>query len=165
MRVIIIECEPEELDDVLERFNIAPDHRGETVIVSSHAAAREDTADEGVAADTSTPLTNEQKQTLRMIWRHLRTGAQEVLTEIANRPDEYPFDELDTQMRAKSPTWRPKLRTGYMSSIGHQWEPYRHRGIPPLLERNWYRRTYSMDPRVAELIRELADSPRQRSLP
>lgn len=165
MRVIIIECEPDELDSVIKRFRLDRLNKGNSMVITTSDQDELDLLGQEYETDTSVPLTEDQKQVLQLIWSRLKPGAQEILTEIARRPNEYPFAELDHQMKIKHPRWQAKLRTGYMSSIGHQWEPFRYRGIPPLLERDWYRRTFKMDPRIAELIRNMPDPIQQATLP
>lgn len=86
---------------------------------------------------------------LAQVWNEVTAGARRVLAEIARRPDGYPAAELQQALGMDG-----KAIGGTLSSVGVVSRRYGER--MPLYVFHWD--LYRMRPRIAEVVRRLADS-------
>jgi hypothetical protein len=92
---------------------------------------------------------------LEEFWRWLTADAQEVLAEIAKRPEGHPFQEVGRALSLDM-----SIIGGRLSSLGHALRRPEFEGKTNPLVRDWARSQYRIDPWIAAIFRRLADDRR-----
>ncbi len=138
---VVVEGDVTEVDQIREALRRLPSEIAAVPVTNGAAAA--------VERERPSEWTREE---LERFWSGLRPGAREVLAEVAKRPDRYPMDELERTLGVPARTIG-----GRLSSVGFGMRRFRgkpepihfHHGAPGT------RGYYTMDPRIAEMLREI----------
>jgi len=138
---ITIEGDEQELAGALQRL----------LVVGQDGAAGQggNGAPAAAAAAAPAPAAGWSPEELAAYLSMVKEDARRIVTEVAKRPEGYPFDDLQEVLGMGA-----QNIGGRLSSVGHALR--RFPGKPGLIERDYRQRAYRMDPEVAKTIRELA---------
>jgi hypothetical protein len=150
---VTVEGEAQEVREAL--LNLFGDGLGEkrgAITVSSRGPQSVDEDQQEELPEAPQPWTKDE---LNRLWAYLTIPARRVLSEVAERPDGYRFEDLGQALGSNMSSIG-----GNLSSVGHAMRRlYR---VGDSYTKQWplvgdkYKRIYLMDRTVAEMIREIA---------